>query len=93
MKLVKIIISVILIVIVVAVLGGWLYLRSLLPDVDGELKLAAIQDGVSIVRDSYGVPHIYSENRHDLYFAFGYTQAQDRLFQMDFYRRAAQGKL
>ncbi|MFW9831210.1 MAG: penicillin acylase family protein [Candidatus Thorarchaeota archaeon] len=48
---------------------------------------------VTIVRDSWGVPHIYAENEQDLYFAFGYVQAQDRLWQMDITRRQARGQL
>jgi len=48
---------------------------------------------VTVYRDGWGVPHIYAENEGDLYFVFGYLQAQDRLFLMDFQRRAAEGKL
>jgi penicillin amidase len=39
------------------------------------------------------VPHIYARNEHDLFFAQGFVQAQDRLFQMDLWRRSAQGRL
>jgi penicillin amidase len=48
---------------------------------------------VTVIRDSWGVPHIYAENNHDLYFAFGYVQAQDRLWQMDMARRQGRGWL
>jgi acyl-homoserine lactone acylase PvdQ len=48
---------------------------------------------VTVVRDGWGVPHVYAENEGDLFFVFGYLQAQDRLFLMDFQRRAAEGKL
>jgi len=48
---------------------------------------------VTVFRDPWGVPHIYAENDHDLYFAFGYVQAQDRLWQMDMQRRLARGLL
>ena len=93
MKRVKIIIIALLIIVAAAFSGAWVYLRSLLPVVDGELKISAIREGVTLVRDKYGVPHISAENRHDLYFALGYVQAQDRMFQMDFYRRVARGRL
>jgi penicillin G amidase len=48
---------------------------------------------VRIVRDTWGVPHIYAQNEADLFFAQGFVQAQDRLFQMDLWRRSAQGRL
>jgi len=48
---------------------------------------------VRVVRDTWGVPHIYAQNADDLFFAQGFVQAQDRLFQMDLLRRSAQGRL
>jgi penicillin amidase len=48
---------------------------------------------VRIVRDAWGVPHIHAENTHDLFFAQGFVQAQDRLFQMDLWRRSVRGDL
>ena len=46
-----------------------------------------------IVRDHAGVPHIYASTQADLFFAQGFVQAQDRLFQMDLWRRASLGRL
>jgi penicillin amidase len=48
---------------------------------------------VEVIRDSWGVPHIYADSQEDLFFAQGFVQAQDRLWQMDMYRRAAEGRL
>src|SRR6516164_4607167 len=48
---------------------------------------------VEILRDRWGVPHIYASNAHDLFFAQGYITAVDRLFQIDLWRRAGTGKL
>ncbi|MGE3316225.1 MAG: penicillin acylase family protein [Planctomycetaceae bacterium] len=48
---------------------------------------------VEIERDEQGVPHIYAENERDLFFAFGYAMAEDRLFQLDYLRRKASGRL
>lgn len=45
------------------------------------------------MRDRWGVPHIYAKNTDDLFFAQGFVQAQDRLFQMDLWRRSTQGQL
>ena len=41
----------------------------------------------------WGVPHIYAQNEHDLFFAQGYVHAQDRLFQMDTHRRVGAGRI
>jgi penicillin amidase len=52
-----------------------------------------LNDDVHIIRDEWGVPHIYAENEADLAFALGYVHAQDRFFQMDMGRREVQGRL
>ncbi len=59
----------------------------------GELRLAGLKDKVEVLRDKWGVPHIYARNQHDLFFAQGFVQAQDRLWQMELWRRAAEGRL
>ncbi|HID11551.1 MAG TPA: penicillin acylase family protein, partial [Candidatus Latescibacteria bacterium] len=48
---------------------------------------------VEVLTDPFGVPHIYAQNTHDLYFVTGYVHARDRLFQMDVTRRQASGTL
>lgn len=48
---------------------------------------------VLIIRDNYGVPHVFSETKEGLAFGAGYAMAQDRLWQADIYRRAAFGSL
>src|SRR5258708_1539067 len=53
----------------------------------------AVSSPVQIVRDRWGVPHISALSLEDLFFAQGVVQAEDRLFQMDLWRRAAQGRL
>jgi len=58
-----------------------------------DINLDELDAPVTVYRDGWGVPHIYAGNEDDLYFVFGYLQAQDRLFLMDFQRRAAEGKL
>ena len=57
------------------------------------LALAALDDSVTVLRDERGVPHIYAESDRDATIAMGYVVAQDRLFQMDFTSRVAQGRL
>jgi penicillin G amidase len=61
--------------------------------VSGVLNVSGLTAPVRIVRDRYGVPHIYAQSRDDLFFAQGFVQAEDRLFQMDLWRRASQGRL
>ena len=63
------------------------------PKIEGELLAKGINSDVRILRDEFGVPHIYADNERDLMFAAGYAQAQDRLWQMDFLRRVSEGRL
>jgi penicillin amidase len=63
------------------------------PAVSGTITLGGLSQPVRVVRDRWGVPHIYAMNEHDLFFAQGYVQAQDRLFQMDLWRRSGQGRV
>jgi len=55
--------------------------------------LGGLKSDVEIVVDKYGIPHIYAGNEADAMFALGYMHARDRLWQMDFDRRASQGRL
>ena len=64
-----------------------------LPEAGETLQFSTLQSPVTVYRDEHGVPQIYADNRHDLFFAQGYVQAQDRLFQMDFQRRVGTGTL
>lgn len=64
-----------------------------LPQTSGSLAVSGLAAPVRIVRDRWGVPHVYAASQADLFFAQGFVQAQDRLFQMDLWRRAAQGRL
>ncbi|MGH9390670.1 MAG: penicillin acylase family protein, partial [Vicinamibacteria bacterium] len=67
--------------------------RSSIPDYRGEAEVPGLQGEVRVRFDSHGVPHIAAGSEEDLFFAQGYVHAQDRLFQMDFVRRAASGRL
>lgn len=64
-----------------------------LPQTNGIIKVPGLQDQVRVVRDHFGIPHIYAKNLDDLFFAQGFVQAQDRLFQIDLWRRSVQGCL
>ena len=56
-----------------------------------EKKIEGLQDSVEILRDQWGINHIYANNQKDLFFAQGYTAAKDRLFQFEIWRRQATG--
>ena len=78
---------------VLAVLGGFLWLRSSLPQEDGRLVLSGLSREVRISRDEHGIPTIAAANDSDAAFALGFVHAQDRLFQMDVMRRFGAGRL
>lgn len=67
--------------------------QTALAQIDGELSVPGLQAPVEIFRDEWGVPHIYAENDEDLFFAQGYVMAQDRLWQMEMWRRWHEGRL
>jgi penicillin amidase len=67
--------------------------RSSLSRIAGTLALTGLRDKVEVIRDRWGVPHIYATNTDDLFFAQGYVQAQDRLWQMELWRRYNSGRL
>lgn len=71
----------------------WAIFRRPLPKVTGEQAVDGIDAAVEIVRDRWGVPHIYADSEHDAWFAQGYVHAQDRLFQMEYARRLARGTM
>jgi len=63
------------------------------PSAQGSQKLDGVKANVRIERDRWGIPHIHADNDRDLFFGFGYATAQDRLFQLDYLRRKARGRL
>jgi penicillin amidase len=76
-----------------AVLGVLGLLWASLPTLDGRVAVAGAAAPMEIVRDRWGVPHIQASSPTDAYFALGYAHAQDRLWQMELFRRAGQGRL
>jgi penicillin amidase len=68
-------------------------MRRPLPQVKGTIEIDALHGPVRVRRDRWGVPHIEAEAREDLYFAQGYVHGQERLWQMDFYRRVVEGRV
>ncbi len=57
------------------------------------MRVVGVEEAVEIFRDGYGIPHIFAQGEGDAWFGLGYACAQDRIFQMDFDRRRATGRL
>lgn len=79
--------------VLLAAVAGFLILRSSLPQVEGQLAVAGLQGPVTVVRDADGVAHINADSISDAYRALGFVHAQDRLWQMEFQRLVAAGRL
>lgn len=82
---------------IAAAQGGAPSLASLakasLAKIDGSQRIPGLKAEVEVLRDKWGVPHIYAQNMDDLFFAQGFVQAQDRLWQMEMWRRVGDGTL
>ena len=71
----------------------WAVARSALATLDGKETVPGLHEPVDVVRDKWGIPHIYARNTDDLFFAQGYVMAQDRLWEMEWWRRDLEGRL
>ena len=92
-------------VVVIALLlgaGGLFYFKSYLPNTVApqpshrSVAHSTCRDcnaAVDVYRDKMGIPHVYATTAHDLFFAQGYVQAQDRFWQMDAWRHIGSGSL
>ncbi|MGJ3238294.1 MAG: penicillin acylase family protein [Anaerolineae bacterium] len=97
MKRIRLILIVVLMLVIGVGIGVSLmvnqWTRGPLPDQDGTVTLDGLNDTVTVIRDTYSVPHIYASNVADLRFAQGYVQAQDRWWQMEFWRHTGRGRI
>lgn len=73
--------------------GFWQNAETQDPPAEGELRLAGLLEPVMVLYDERRVPHIFTQNDRDLFFAQGYITARDRLWQMEFQTTAAAGRL
>jgi len=95
-KWTRILVWIVSILVVLAILGGAfgvVTVRQSFPQTNGELKLAGLDGPVDVYRDNMGIPQIYASSLHDLFMAQGYVHAQDRFWQMDFWRHIGSGRL
>ncbi|MEZ4826908.1 MAG: penicillin acylase family protein [Bacteroidia bacterium] len=93
MKVLRYSLFILLAIVLLCLVAGYFFVSSSSPVYSGELQAAAVSDRVEVLYDTYGVPHIYGADDHDVYFALGYVHARDRLFQMEMIRRVAEGRL
>ena len=70
----------------------WLFRRPL-PKQEGRIELGGLKAAALVRRDRWGVPHVEAREHSDLWFAQGFCHGQDRLWQMDFYRRVVSGRV
>ncbi len=92
-KLIIALAALLLLVCLVAAGAYYYFVRRPLPRTEGTLHIKGLAAPVQVLRDRWGVPHIYAQGNHDLVFAQGFVQAQDRLWQMEINRRVAAGRL
>src|SRR5213594_1507513 len=67
--------------------------RGRLAQLDGTITVPGLDSVVEVRRDRWGVPHVYAKTQQDLFFAQGFVAAQDRLWQMEMWRRIGEGRL
>jgi acyl-homoserine lactone acylase PvdQ len=97
MRLIKrVLLVAVALVVGIAAAGGsafFYFTRRPFPQTSGVARLPGLSAPVEVIRDRYGVPHIFADTPEDLFKAQGYVHAQDRFFQMEFSRRIGQGRI
>ncbi|WP_415063925.1 penicillin acylase family protein [Bdellovibrio sp.] len=73
--------------------GVYLFLKTTLAPLDGQIQIQNLSHPVTITRDTFGIPHIQADNKTDALRALGFVMASERLFQMELSRRMTQGNL
>lgn len=92
-RIVLIILGILLVLTVAVAIAAYVVIKRPFPKTDGEITVNGLNNTVTVHRDDMGVPHIYADNQYDLFFAQGYVHAQDRFWQMEFWRHVSQGRI
>ncbi|MEJ7807201.1 MAG: penicillin acylase family protein, partial [Telluria sp.] len=87
------IVGVLLLLLMLASMAVWLYVRASLPLLDGRVRSTTLVSTVTLERDGHGVPLVTGLDRHDVAYVTGFVHAQERYFQMDLLRRVGGGEL
>ncbi|MBA2519663.1 MAG: penicillin acylase family protein, partial [Chloroflexia bacterium] len=66
--------------------------RRRLPPAELRLR-GGVSGTLEIARDRFGIPHVSAQTTPDLFYGLGLAMGQDRLWQMDVFRRRGQGRL
>jgi penicillin amidase len=93
MRRLRLVAAGLLMLLITVVVGVFLFLGTARPQLEGTVRLGGLSHSVEVWRDSAGVPHIWADTPEDLLFAQGFVHAQDRLWQMELFRRVAEGRL
>ncbi len=97
MRVVRLIVLTLLLLVVVIGVGGAALVvyvtRAPLPTHLGVIDVPGLRAEVEVLRDDWGVPHVYGSNLNDIFFAQGFVQAQDRWWQMEFSRAVGSGRI
>lgn len=93
LRILKYVLLALVFLILGAVIFSYITFHQSLPPTEGSIKVAGLQAEVTINWDRWGVPHLKAKNEQDLFFAVGYVQAQQRMWQMELLRRMAHGRL
>ena len=72
---------------------GYFYFRSSIQPLEGTIEVSGLEMPVTVIVDRYSIPHLYAARESDLFFAQGFVHASERLWQMEMFRRVAQGRL
>lgn len=80
-------------VLLLAAATAYVWMLGSLPDPDGTVSANGIAASVEIIRDRHGVPHVVAQSRDDALYGLGYAHAEDRLWQMEVYRRIGAGRV
>jgi penicillin amidase len=93
LRLFKWLAGILLLFSILATAGGYLWWTRGLPQTSGAVTLKGLGGETRVIRDAYGVPHIFAPAMSDAMRVLGYLHAQDRMFQMDITRRVSEGRL
>ena len=85
--------AVLVLALLAGLVGAVLLVRSSFPQTGGEITVPGLDATASVVRDDHGIPQVYADTSHDLFFSQGFVQAQDRFYEMDVRRHVTAGRL
>lgn len=83
----------VVLVLVIGLVAGVAQVRKSFPQTEGEIAVPGLGADVEVLRDAQGVPQVYADTAHDLFYAQGFVQAQDRFYEMDVRRHVTAGRL